>query len=53
MFVDKFILPYERDLKKLKANHAIGLFIMNKKAFHEMKKFKISIDERKNVFNFK
>ena len=53
MFVDKFILPYSFDLKKLRANHNIGLFILSKKTFIDMKKFKIEIDNRKNIFNFK
>ena len=33
MFADKFILPYQRDLKKLKTNHGIALFMISKKAF--------------------
>ena len=39
MFIFKFVAPYIYGLKDISANHAITLFIITKKAYHEIKTF--------------
>lgn len=39
MFIFKFVTPYIYNLYKIKANHEINLFILSKKAYHDMKSF--------------
>ncbi len=40
MFIFKFVTPYIWDIySTVKANHGITLFILSKKAYHEMKEF--------------
>ena len=53
MFVQKFIAPSVEELPKAKLKHEIALFLMYKKSFMDLKKFKIDVDDRKNIFNFK
>lgn len=37
MFIFKYIAPYVFGLSDIKANHAISMFIMTKKAYIDMK----------------
>lgn len=37
MFIFKFVTPYIYNLFNIKANHGITLFILSKKAYHQMK----------------
>jgi len=39
MFIFKFVTPYVYNLYNIKANHGITLFIIGKKAYHDMKTF--------------
>ena len=39
MFIFKFVSPYIYNLYAIKANHGITLFILSKKAYHDMKSF--------------
>lgn len=39
MFIFKFVTPYIISIYKIRANHEITLFILCKKAYHQMKAF--------------
>jgi chitinase len=39
MFIFKFVTPYIYSIYKIHANHEITLFILCKKAYHQMKAF--------------
>ena len=39
MFIFKFVTPYIYNLYNIRANHGITLFILTKKAYHDIKCF--------------
>lgn len=39
MFIFKFVTPYVYSFYNINANHGITLFIISKKAYHDMKTF--------------
>lgn len=53
MFIFKHVTPYIYNLYNLHANHGITLFIISKKAYHEMKQLNNFIKARKNFMNLK
>ena len=48
MFIFKYVTPYIYNLYTLNANHGITLFIISKKAYHEMKQLNYYIKSRQN-----
>lgn len=50
MFIFKFVTPYIYNLYNIKANHGITLFIISKKAYHDMKTFFNLVNLRTNFF---
>jgi len=49
MFIFKFVTPYIYNLFRIKANHAITMFIISKKAYHDMKQFVESIKKEADI----
>ena len=50
MFIFKFVTPYIYSFFNLKANHEITLFILCKKAYHQMKSFLHDVKMKVNYF---
>lgn len=48
MFIFKYVTPYVFNFYNINANHLITLFIISKKAYHDMKTFNKSLKERVN-----
>lgn len=48
MFIFKFVTPYIYNLFNIKANHGITLFILSKKAYHQMKNFHSYVKSKTN-----
>jgi hypothetical protein len=48
MFIFKYVTPYVFNFYNINANHLITLFIISKKAYHDMKAFNTSLKERDN-----
>lgn len=51
MFIFKHVTPYIYNLYNLNANHGIALFVISKKAYHEMKQLNAYIRARQNFMN--
>lgn len=49
MFIFKYVTPYIYSFYDINANHGITLFIISKKAYHDMKNFNASIRNRTNI----
>ena len=49
MFIFKYVTPYIYSFNEINANHGITLFIISKKAYHDMKRFNADIRSRNNV----
>lgn len=48
MFIFKYVTPYIYSFFKINANHGITLFVISKKAYHDMKKFLAFIKSKVN-----
>ena len=48
MFIFKFVTPYIFNIFHIKANHCIALFLLSKKAYHQMKNFHHYVKNRTN-----
>jgi hypothetical protein len=48
MFIFKYVTPYIYSLYDINANHGITLFVISKKAYHDMKQFNASLRSRSN-----
>ena len=48
MFIFKYVTPYVYSFFSIKANHGITLFVISKKAYHDMKKFSNNIKSKTN-----
>ena len=53
MFIFKFVTPYICNLYNLRANHAITLFILTKKAYHDMKCFLHFVSEKRDFLKLR
>jgi hypothetical protein len=49
MFIFKYVTPYIYSFYDINANHGITLFIISKKAYHDMKRFNADIRARTNL----
>jgi hypothetical protein len=49
MFIFKYVTPFIYSLYDINANHGITLFVISKKAYHDMKRFNTDIRSRNNV----
>lgn len=48
MFIFKFVTPHINNLMNIKANHQITLFILSKKAYHQMRTFHQHVKAKTN-----
>ncbi len=49
MFIFKYITPFAPNFSFIKANHLITLFIISKKAYHDMKAYTKVLNDKRNV----